>query len=241
VVVESRDDVMTFETPTLTEALTLQGDLQLSAWVSLDRTDSDLNVRLTDVYPNGKSYVLGEGIRRMRLRDTVSTASLLTPGQVYAVRVRLDDIAHTFLPGHRLRITVAGSSNPRFHANLNNGGAMYTAGDTLVCRTTLHMGPATPTALHLRVAGSPTASRPAAARTAACHLYPNPSTGQLWVTNPSGLPTTLYLYSMTGTQVAAIPIAASSEPQQVDVSSLAPGMYLPMAGKQALPKITLLK
>lgn len=241
VVVESREDVLTFETPALTEALTLQGDLQLSAWVSLDRTDSDLNVRLTDVYPDGKSYVLGEGIRRLRLRDTLSTASLLTPGQVYAVRVRLDDIAHTFLPGHRLRITVAGSSSPRFHANLNNGGAMYTAGDTLVCRTTLHMGPTTPTALHLRVAATTTASTPAATPDPAFSLYPNPTNGQLWVTNPTGLPTTLHLYSMTGAQVAAIPIAAGTEPQVVDVSNLAPGMYLPMADKQALPKLVILK
>ncbi|MBX3102792.1 MAG: CocE/NonD family hydrolase [Bacteroidetes bacterium] len=226
VLIESRSDVLTFETPVLTEPLVLQGELTLEAWVSLNRTDSDLNVRITDVYPDGKSYLLGEGIRRLRLRDTVSTASLLTPGEVYPVKVRIDDLAQTFLPGHRLRITVAGASHPRFDANLNNGEAMYTAGDTLICQTTLHMGPETPTALAFRAAVQPASVHTASVARPAIHVYPNPAENSLWATNLTHTSQTLALVDVQGKTVRQYVLPATDRPMSLDISGLGAGLYM---------------
>lgn len=63
----------------------------------------------------------------------------MTPGEVYPVTVELQNLAVTFLKGHRLRIIVASSDYPHFDINLNNGGPLYTPGDTLVATNRIYM------------------------------------------------------------------------------------------------------
>jgi putative CocE/NonD family hydrolase len=97
-------------------------------YVSSDRRDTDFTAILTDVYPDGRSMLIGEGASRMRLRNSVSKEELMTPGDIYAVTVELPNTALTFLPGHRVRLTVSSSDYPKFAVNWNDGGAMYGEG-----------------------------------------------------------------------------------------------------------------
>jgi len=136
--VESRDDVLVYSTPVLVSNLPVIGSLTIELYASSDRLDTDFSVRLCDVYPDGASYILTEGIRRGRFRNSFTDEELMTPGEVYQIDVELRNIAHTFLAGHRLRIVVTSSSFPRFDNNLNNGGEMYVEGDTLVATNSIY-------------------------------------------------------------------------------------------------------
>ena len=44
-------------------------------YVSSNATDTDFTVKLTDVYPNGTSMLIQDGILRMRWRDSNTTAT----------------------------------------------------------------------------------------------------------------------------------------------------------------------
>ena len=132
--VESRNDVLVFSTPVLSQNVRLVGSSKIHLFVSSNRPDSDFAIRLTDVYPDGKSMFVADGIKRMRFRNgyrTSDTASMVA-GTVYEVEIDLPNTATTFLAGHRIRVDITSSNYPRFDRNLNNGGAMYVAGDTLV-------------------------------------------------------------------------------------------------------------
>ena len=48
----------------------------------------------------------------------------MTPGQVYKFVVDLWSTSNYFLPGHRIRVSVASSCYPRWDRNLNTGGAI---------------------------------------------------------------------------------------------------------------------
>jgi predicted acyl esterase len=139
--VESRSDVVIYTTPELTEPLTIVGNIRVKLFVSSDCEDTDFGVRITDVYPDGRSMLIADGIRRMRFRNSYSTEQLIVPGDTDSVFVELRNIAYTFMPEHRLRIIASSSDYPIYDINLNNGNSLYTAGDTVVAKNKIYHQP----------------------------------------------------------------------------------------------------
>ena len=174
--VESRSDVLIFTTPVLTRDVEITGPVTVELFVSSNREDTDVAVRLCDVYPDGRSIILTDGIRRLRFRLSYRTGELLTPGQVYPVRVELQNLGMTFLKGHRIRVVISSSDYPRFDINLNNGDSLYTAGDTLVADNLFYHDSRLPSRVIFRTPGTPTSIRDAdvPARAALLINYPNP-------------------------------------------------------------------
>ena len=150
-IVELRDDVVVFETPELTEPVEVTGRVRCRFWVSCDAVDTDVAVRLCDVYPDGRSMLMLDGIQRLRYRDSMQETSLITPGEVYEVEVDLWSISIVFNAGHRIRLSVCGGNNPRWDVNPGTGVKWDPAGAYVVQNTTLHMAPERPSALVLPV------------------------------------------------------------------------------------------
>ena len=90
--------------------------------------DTDFVAKLTDVYPDGASLILAEGMLRCRFRDGFERPVLLEPGAPFAVEIDLVATSNVFLAGHRIRVLVTSSSFPRFDRNSNSGNAAGTDG-----------------------------------------------------------------------------------------------------------------
>jgi predicted acyl esterase len=133
-VVESRSDILVFSTSVLSEPVRFAGKPLVHLNVSTDRKDTDFAVRLCDVYPDGRSMIVSDGILRLRFRDgfSVSDTASAVPGQVYAIDISLPNTAITFMPGHKIRLDITSSNYPRFNNNMNNGSVQYVTGDTLI-------------------------------------------------------------------------------------------------------------
>ena len=136
--VEGRSDALIFSSEALMDNLVITGKSEIILFVSSDRKDTDIAVRLCDVYPDGRSIILTQGIKRMRFRNSYESDELLENGKIYPVSVELSDLAHTFLKGHKMRLVVTSSNYPMFDINLNNGGALYEAGDTLTATNLIY-------------------------------------------------------------------------------------------------------
>ncbi|MEZ4826958.1 MAG: CocE/NonD family hydrolase [Bacteroidia bacterium] len=162
VVVESRNDILVFSSPVLTQSVVVKGKPTVDLYVSSNRIDTDFAIRLTDVYPDGRSMLLSDDIQRMRFRNgyAASDTSAITPGEVYHITYTLPGLAHTFLPGHKIRLDVSSSNYPRFNRNMNTGGPMYPGlnGDTLVnpliATNTVYFNSTHPSSLTLPVTDS---------------------------------------------------------------------------------------
>lgn len=176
-VVETRNDILIFSTAVLGQDVILKGDATATIYVSSDQPDTDFAIRLTDVYPDGRSMLVSDGITRMRFRNgftTNDTASMVA-GTVYPVDIVLPTTAITFKAGHKIRIDITSSNYPRFDNNLNNGGAMYVAGDTNVANNTVYFNSQYPSRINLQVVdfvGSTNQQHHAALNAA---VFPNPS------------------------------------------------------------------
>jgi putative CocE/NonD family hydrolase len=79
--------------------------------------------RLTDVFPDGRSFNLSDGIVRARYRDfaTGAPAALLEPGRPYAYAIDLWATSNVFQAGHRIRLHITSSCFPRWDRNPNTG------------------------------------------------------------------------------------------------------------------------
>jgi len=151
--VETRDDVLVFSTPVLERDLDVAGRPLLELEVSTDRPDTDFTAILTDVYPDGRSILIGEGIQRLRFRDGFEAESPAAPGEVYRITIPLQNTAITFLAGHRVRVLVSSSNDPHYARNLNDGGPMYGGGEGQKARNTVYVGGENSSRLLLPVRG----------------------------------------------------------------------------------------
>lgn len=122
-----RPDVLVFQTPPLTEDVEVTGPVEADLWISSDCLDTDFTIKLVDVYPANEDYPQGyamnitDGILRCRYRDSWETPSLMTPGQVYRIRVSAFPTSNLFKAGHRIRLDVASCNFPHFDLNPNSG------------------------------------------------------------------------------------------------------------------------
>jgi len=119
--IEGRDDVLTFTTATLEGPVEVTGRVRARVFVASDARDTDLSVRLCDVYPDGRSMLIADGILRLRYRESLAEPVLLEPGKVYEVTVDLWSTSIVFNKGHRVRATVTSSNYPRFDLNPGTG------------------------------------------------------------------------------------------------------------------------
>jgi uncharacterized protein len=120
--VEKRHDVLCYSSPVLTGALELAGPISVELWAISSAPDTDFTAKLVDVDPDGFAGILADGIVRARYRSSTKQRSTpLTPGAAVLLTIDLWDLAHTFRPGHRVRLEISSSNFPRFDRNMNTG------------------------------------------------------------------------------------------------------------------------
>ena len=152
-----RPDVLTLRTAPLAAELTIAGPIELRLWVAADGPDADIHAKLIDLHPptpddpKGFAMNLCEGVLRLRYRDSWERPSLLAPGEVYAVSITLFPVANRFMPGHRLRLDIAGSNFPHFDVNPNSGAPEGSMDGARIARTQVLADRARPSHLVLPV------------------------------------------------------------------------------------------
>jgi putative CocE/NonD family hydrolase len=142
-----RPDVLSFETDTLAEELTLAGPVLANLMTSITTTDADFVVKVIDVFPddfkydpslkgNGKDYPMGgyqmlvrAEIMRGKFRNSYETPEPFVPNKITEVKYALPDVAHTFKKGHRLMIQVQSTWFPLADRNPQKFINIYTASD----------------------------------------------------------------------------------------------------------------
>jgi predicted acyl esterase len=117
--VENRSDVLVFTSPVLEQPYEATGPVTAQLFVSSDCPDTDFTVKLTDVYPDGRSMFITDGILRMRNRNGQDHWEFMEPGTIYEVMVDLWSTSYIWNSGHRIRVEVSSSNYPRFLNNPN--------------------------------------------------------------------------------------------------------------------------
>jgi putative CocE/NonD family hydrolase len=111
---EARQDVVTFTSAPLATAIDVTGRPSVTLAVAVDNPHADVFVRLCDVDERGRSRNFSDRLTRLDPR--------VPAGTVQQLALALDPCFHRLLPGHRLRLQIAGGAFPRYARNLGTAG-----------------------------------------------------------------------------------------------------------------------
>lgn len=151
--IESRSDVLVFSSDVLKEPREVTGRITANLSISSDCPDTDFAVLLADVYPDGRSMLVTDGILRTRFRKSFEREDFLKPDQTYEIAVDLWSTSLIFNAGHRIRLLVTSSNSPRFDPNPNTGHAFRADDKIRVATNTLHLSKDHPSSIVLPTIG----------------------------------------------------------------------------------------
>ncbi|MBP5500850.1 MAG: CocE/NonD family hydrolase [Bacteroidales bacterium] len=156
-----RPDVLTFQTDVLTDTLQLAGEVSVDLAVDISTTDADFIVKIIDVYPDDFSYaeIVGDSVMqtlshyvvagyqllvrgevmRGKFRESFADPKPFEPGKVTRVAYTMPDVAHSFLPGHRLMIQVQSSWFPLVDRNPQTFCDIYTCDESVFQKSTINI------------------------------------------------------------------------------------------------------
>lgn len=137
---EKQAEVRTFSTETLKEPVEWTGRVRAELFVSSSAKDTDFIVRLSDVYPDGRSILIMDYVRRARYRDGFEREVFMEDGKIYQVSFDVGSLSQIFNKGHQIRVTVASTGAPFYEPNPNTGAplAIETPKNQLVAKNAVH-------------------------------------------------------------------------------------------------------
>jgi hypothetical protein len=128
-----------FTTAALTEDTVIIGPGSADLWISTEAADTDLEVTISEIRPDGSETYVQSGWLRASLRALNESASTelrpvhdffesdvmsVTPGEPFLARVEIFPVAHPFRAGSKIRITIdtpGGNRGEWKFATLNAG------------------------------------------------------------------------------------------------------------------------
>ncbi len=134
----------------------ITGFFRLTAWLSIDQPDTDFQVLVHEIRPNGDAILLTSDYKRARHRNGNRTEALVTTRKP----LRYDFDGFTFVSrqvqaGSRLRLVIAPVNSILLEKNYNAPGpvARQSMADARTVTVSLHYGPRTPSALRVPFGG----------------------------------------------------------------------------------------
>jgi uncharacterized protein len=115
-----RSDVVKFSTDPLNDPIEVTGNVHAELWISTDVPDTDLFVKLCDVYPDGRTINICEGQLRTRFRYGFLSEEYLQPGVPALLNVDMWSTSMVFNKGHKLAILITSSNSGEFEVNTNS-------------------------------------------------------------------------------------------------------------------------
>jgi hypothetical protein len=137
----NRSDVLVYTGDVLKEDVEIAGNVKVFLYASSNCKDTDFIAKLIDVYPDGKTMMILDGVIRARYRESLKYETLMHPGHKYEFTIDLGDTSQVFKAGHRIQIDISSSNFPRRDRNTNTGKALYiiaTNDDAKIARNTIY-------------------------------------------------------------------------------------------------------
>lgn len=92
------DDMLTFTSAVLERDISVMGAMEAVLYATAAKAKADFTVKITDIADNGENEML------VRF-DTISCEGL-TADKPTKITLKMTDVAHTFLAGHRIKVQI---------------------------------------------------------------------------------------------------------------------------------------
>jgi len=147
--IELRDDILVYTSEPLSKPVEMTGRMKARIWVSTDVPDTDLNVTIVDVHPDGRAFPIQESLLRLRYRDGFDRPKMMETGKIYPIDLDMLVGSNYFHKGHQIRIEVTSSNFPTYGRNLNMGLNNALTTEYQSANVKVYHGPQTPSYIEL--------------------------------------------------------------------------------------------
>ncbi len=142
--IESRKDVLVYTSEVLNEDTEITGPVSAFLYVQTNVSNTDFVVRITDVFEDGSSYNVTDGIKRAEYQLEGQSCK-----NAKKIEIELWPTSYVFKKGHQIRVHITSSSFPRFDRNPNTGDSIPYETEAISAMQKICFGGETPT--HMRV------------------------------------------------------------------------------------------
>lgn len=142
---KERKDILLFDSEKVVgEPMALVGPLQARIFASANTPDYDIVVSLYDLYPDGRSIFLTDGILRARFQQSFENPQCVPLEEIREFNIDAWHIGHVLRPGHKLRLQIASGSHLRFDINSCTGNDLASDTETRKSQVQIYCGPSWP-------------------------------------------------------------------------------------------------
>jgi putative CocE/NonD family hydrolase len=149
--IETRDDVLVYTSEPLKNGFEVTGFIDSTIYLSSDVKDTDITIKLIDVYPDGTAYNIDETIQRVRYREGFDKEVFMDKEKVYKVNLSRMSTSNFFKKNHKIRIEISSSNFPRFARNLNTGGDNFDESKGVIANNKIHHSKKYPSSITLPI------------------------------------------------------------------------------------------
>ena len=149
--IETRDDVLVYTSEPLKNGFEVTGFIDSTIYLSSDVKDTDITIKLIDVYPDGTAYNIDETIQRVRYREGFDKEVFMDKEKVYKVNLSRMSTSNFFQKNHKIRIEISSSNFPRFARNLNTGGDNFDESKGIIANNKIHHSKKYPSSITLPI------------------------------------------------------------------------------------------
>ena len=149
--IETRDDVLVYTSEPLKNGFEVTGFIDSTIYLSSDVKDTDITIKLIDVYPDGTAYNIDETIQRVRYREGFDKEVFMDKEKVYKVNLSRMSTSNFFKKNHKIRIEISSSNFPRFARNLNTGGDNFDESKGIIANNKIHHSKKYPSSITLPI------------------------------------------------------------------------------------------
>ena len=136
------------------EATEITGSLKFVAWMAMDVPDTDFNVWVAEIQPDGTRILLTWGPMRARYRESLRQEKPVQPGAINRYEFTFRFFSRRIAQGSRLRLVLKPPNSIYWQKNYNSGGvvAEESGKDARTAHITLYHDAEHPSFLELPVA-----------------------------------------------------------------------------------------
>ena len=147
----SRDDVLSFVSEPLTEAMEIEGKIRAHLFVSSDAEDTAFSAKLMEVFENGETVNIRGSITTLAYRNGADRRGTYTPGEVVEINIEMWDVAWKLRKGSRLRLDISSSDFPQYSVHSNYPGIWSEQWETKKAKQSVYMGSTYPSEVILPI------------------------------------------------------------------------------------------
>ncbi|MBS4218047.1 CocE/NonD family hydrolase [Bacillus sp. FJAT-49711] len=148
----TRGDVISFISEPLDEDLEIAGKIRANLFVSSNAEDTSFTIAVMEMFPDGTSYNIRDGITCLRYRNNKHYH--YNPEDIVMVEIDCWPITWTVKKCSRLRVDISSSNFPAYHAHPNIADVWACQKETKIAKQVIHFGVNYPSCIEIPVTHS---------------------------------------------------------------------------------------